>query len=187
MFKTALILVVTLLVLVVVLQLLAAFNIFPRARLVPVCPVNAIQMRNGKAVIDPSKCIGCQRCVIGVPGILTPVKEDSVTQAMASVPVDSPADPVISDNAVPTKVAPDKANPSSQVKPARPQERKSYAVEAQKCIGCGLCTLFCPEGAISLVDGKAVIDPGKCVNCGICKNGNGGDYDGCPTGAITAP
>jgi len=185
--KTALILVVTLLVLVVVLQLLAALNIFPRARLVPVCPVNAIQMRNGKAVIDPSKCIGCQRCVIGVPGILTPVKEDSVTQAMASVPVDSPADPVISDNAVPTKVAPDKANPSSQVKPARPQERKSYAVEAQKCIGCGLCSFVCPEEAISLVDGKAVIDPGKCVNCGICKNGNGGDYDGCPTGAITAP
>jgi len=183
--KTALILVVTLLVLVVVLQLLAALNIFPRARLVPVCPVNAIQMRNGKAEIDPGKCIGCQRCVIGVPGILTPVKEDSVAQAL--VPIESPADPVISDNAVPTKAAPDKANPTCQVKPARPQERKSYAANAQKCIGCGLCTLFCPEEAISLVDGKAVIDPGKCVNCGICKNGNGGDYDGCPAGAITAP
>ena len=185
MSKTAMILVVTLLALIVALQLLAAFNIFPRTRLVPVCPVNAIQMRNGKAVIDPGKCIGCQRCVIGVPGILTPVKEDSVAQALA--PIESPADPVISDNAVPTKAAPDKANPSSQVKPARLQERKSYAVEARKCIGCGLCSFVCPEGAISMVDGKAVIDPGKCVNCGICKNGNGGDYDGCPAGAIAAP
>ena len=68
MSKTALILVVTLLVLVVVLQLLAALQYLSRARLVPVCPVNAIQMRNGKAEIDAGKCIGCQRCVLAFPG-----------------------------------------------------------------------------------------------------------------------
>lgn len=185
MSKTALILVITLLALIVALQLLAALNIFPRTRLVPVCPVNAIQMRNGKAEIDAGKCIGCQRCVIGVPGILTPVKEDSVAQALA--PIESPADPVKADDVSSAKAESDKPKPTSSPQSARPQVSKSYAVDAQKCIGCGLCTLFCPEGAISLVDGKAVIDPGKCINCGICKNGNGDNYDGCPAGAIAAP
>lgn len=36
------------------------------------------------------------------------------------------------------------------------------------CLGCGDCKNVCPEGAISIVDGVAKIDPDKCVNCGAC-------------------
>jgi hypothetical protein len=28
------------------------------------CPTNAIQMKNGKAQIDPKKCIGCAECIV---------------------------------------------------------------------------------------------------------------------------
>jgi len=36
------------------------------------------------------------------------------------------------------------------------------------CNGCGLCELSCPEGAIRVVDGKAVIDEEHCSLCGLC-------------------
>ncbi len=62
----AVIIITSLLVAVIALQILAALNIFPRLERVEVCPVDAISMRNGKAAIDPTKCIGCRRCVAGI-------------------------------------------------------------------------------------------------------------------------
>lgn len=44
----------------------------------------------------------------------------------------------------------------------------SPKVSRKKCIGCGQCVGWCPGGAISVVDGKAVIDRGLCVGCGEC-------------------
>jgi NADH-quinone oxidoreductase subunit F len=46
-----------------------------------------------------------------------------------------------------------------------------YAIDPEKCNGCGVCRRACPHGAIS---GKKkevhVIDPEKCQKCGICKS-----------------
>lgn len=36
------------------------------------------------------------------------------------------------------------------------------------CVGCGRCQQVCPQGAISLVDGKACIDRTKCDKCFFC-------------------
>jgi uncharacterized protein (DUF362 family)/NAD-dependent dihydropyrimidine dehydrogenase PreA subunit len=36
------------------------------------------------------------------------------------------------------------------------------------CIGCGICEGNCPEHAISLSNGKALIDQGKCIRCYCC-------------------
>jgi predicted aldo/keto reductase-like oxidoreductase len=36
------------------------------------------------------------------------------------------------------------------------------------CEGCGSCARRCPQGAMSVVNGKAVCDTTKCVLCGYC-------------------
>jgi electron transfer flavoprotein alpha subunit len=43
-------------------------------------------------------------------------------------------------------------------------------VNTDLCIGCGICIDICPMNAISLVDGKAFIDPDQCGNCRVCKS-----------------
>ncbi len=45
------------------------------------------------------------------------------------------------------------------------------------CIACGLCVKACPQNAITLVDGKALIDLGKCTACGQC-------VEVCPVNAV---
>ena len=42
-------------------------------------------------------------------------------------------------------------------------------VDNEKCIGCGQCYLYCPDGVIAISDGKAVIDYDFCKGCGICE------------------
>ena len=36
------------------------------------------------------------------------------------------------------------------------------------CAGCGSCVKACPNGALSLQEGKAVVDHSKCILCGYC-------------------
>ena len=40
-------------------------------------------------------------------------------------------------------------------------------VKHDQCLSCGLCTTVCPQGAITLDDGIAVIGEG-CTLCGTC-------------------
>ncbi len=50
-------------------------------------------------------------------------------------------------------------------------------VNQKQCIGCGTCVNICPVGAISLKNGKAVIDPNVCIKCCSCEGV-------CPVSAI---
>ena len=43
-------------------------------------------------------------------------------------------------------------------------------VNPDRCTGCGSCIDVCPVDAISLADGKAVIDLDKCANCHACES-----------------
>lgn len=44
-------------------------------------------------------------------------------------------------------------------------------------IGCNQCVISCPQKALSIVEGKVVIDENKCTYCGLCSAS-------CPIGAI---
>jgi Fe-S-cluster-containing hydrogenase component 2 len=52
-------------------------------------------------------------------------------------------------------------------------------VNAEQCTGCGACVEICPNGAIQLSEGIAVLDQAACTQCQSC-------VDACPIGAITA-
>ena len=45
------------------------------------------------------------------------------------------------------------------------------------CLGFGSCAAVCPQNAIRVVDGVAVVDRRKCVGCGLC-------VKACPKGLI---
>jgi len=48
--------------------------------------------------------------------------------------------------------------------------------KADACIGCGVCIKACRQGALSMVDGKVVLDESKCNKCARC-------VKSCPTDA----
>ena len=50
---------------------------------------------------------------------------------------------------------------------------------AEKCTGCGVCVEACPNDALQVVDGLAVLEQAACTQCQAC-------IDACPEGAITA-
>jgi len=49
--------------------------------------------------------------------------------------------------------------------------------DTDMCTGCGICEDRCQVGAVTVVDGIAVVDRGRCLGCGICATG-------CPNEAI---
>ncbi|UCH57436.1 MAG: 4Fe-4S binding protein [Candidatus Bathyarchaeota archaeon] len=52
-------------------------------------------------------------------------------------------------------------------------------VDLGKCIKCGLCQTFCPEGTVMLKGGEEVVfDYRFCKGCGVCANE-------CPSDAIS--
>jgi len=41
-------------------------------------------------------------------------------------------------------------------------------VNAEKCVGCGVCETRCQMSAVRVSNGKAVIDEKRCIGCGVC-------------------
>lgn len=44
----------------------------------------------------------------------------------------------------------------------------NVSVNSEKCIGCEACEAVCSVGAITVKQGRALIDYDKCLSCGAC-------------------
>jgi len=54
----------------------------------------------------------------------------------------------------------------------------SLRLDRKRCVGCGLCVEICPQGALAMDEGKAmIVDLDGCMECGACANN-------CPSGAV---
>ena len=54
----------------------------------------------------------------------------------------------------------------------------SFAIDTEKCVGCGACGRACPAGAVSGERKQPhVIDPARCIACGSCR-------EACKFGAV---
>ena len=56
---------------------------------------------------------------------------------------------------------------------------KAFSFDSELCRGCKKCLVAesCPTKAVSVIDGKAIIDMDRCTNCGVC-------VGKCPFGAV---
>ena len=56
---------------------------------------------------------------------------------------------------------------------------RAFSFDSELCRGCKKCAVAesCPTKAVSVVNGKAVIDTSKCTSCGVC-------IGKCPFGAV---
>ena len=56
---------------------------------------------------------------------------------------------------------------------------KSFSFDSEICRGCKKCMVAenCPSKAVSVTEGKAVVDASKCTKCGVC-------VGKCPFGAV---
>lgn len=56
----------------------------------------------------------------------------------------------------------------ASVRGKREQHATHVQINDAVCVGCGRCVKVCPQGALSLVDGKSHVDVSKCIGCFEC-------------------
>lgn len=113
---------------------------------VKVCPVGAISIINGKAVIDNNKCINCKLCVSTCAydairqGIMKKYKLIILVLIILLLIIAA----------------------------CKKATAYSYVIDQNSCIACGKCFEACPHNAIIYQGDKPVIIQSKCVQCGKC-------------------
>ena len=59
------------------------------------------------------------------------------------------------------------------------REVVTLALDQEKCVGCGMCLMVCPQEVLSMDNGSVgILNRDRCMECGACARN-------CPTEAIT--
>lgn len=123
------------------------------------CPMDAIHIELGHAVIDYNKCVGCMACA---------------SVCRKQIIVNTFHDPID----LKSSVAYIRCKGNSAGRPAG-NEGKTCAEVLRSgqsrgcrigCLGCGDCVLTCRFGAIRMENGAAVVDAERCTGCKDCLN-----------------
>jgi predicted aldo/keto reductase-like oxidoreductase len=59
-------------------------------------------------------------------------------------------------------------DPSSRLWEKLEKGKRNLTIMRQFCTGCGACVDVCRDGALSMVEGAALVDPSACILCGYC-------------------
>ena len=125
------------------------------------CPKGAVSIVDHHAVIDYTKCVGCASCTIRCKKkIIVDTLHDltKLKEKVAFVRCSGGA----------KASAAFKALGIQSCEEAAKLDAKAMGLCTTGCCGQGSCTAVCRYGAISVVNGTAVVDPEKCVGCRDC-------------------
>lgn len=144
------------------------------------CPVQAIEMVEGKAIIDPEKCIGCGICAKVCPvkaideykfekedkikKLLEETKEEN-KEIQENKKLNKDKKIEIKEN---KKLEQDEKIEIKENKKSKKDIVKAIFINASNCVGCNACVEVCPVQALTLENGKAIIDYEKCIKCYQC-------------------
>ena len=111
-----------------------------------VCEANAISIRQGVAVVDPTLCVACGKCKAACPKNLITITPIAAPTVLCRNPEKGPATKAVCTAGCLGCGLCVKACPSEAIK----MENGVARVSRSKCTGCGACVAACKFGVIHL-------------------------------------
>lgn len=135
------------------------------------CPQGAISIIDFHAVIDYSKCVGCDACLVKCKKKIVVDTLHDLTKLKENVAFVKCRGGYQPGNLYKSLGIEDCREAVEKIDP------KDYDLCTTGCTGLGNCTRVCRYDAIHIVNGTAEVDPEKCVGCKDC-------YYACPKNVI---
>ena len=125
------------------------------------CPVGAVSIVDNHAVIDYEKCVGCTACTVRCRKKIIVDTLHDLTKLKDKVAFVRCSGGRRAHDALQELGVPD-------CHTAMKTDPREMGLCTSGCCGLGSCVKVCRYGAISVVNGTAVVDPEKCVGCRDC-------------------
>ena len=149
---------------------------FPMIRVVhPLINVGGVGIQDGTREDMESAIVHVRERGVGIfamkplgGGHLIQSSFEAMAYALNSPFIDSVAVGMQSFEEIDANVAVAEGAPDAQERMERLHHRQRRMMVHDYCEGCGRCAARCRQKAISIVNGRATVDPEKCVFCGYC-------------------